>query len=120
MIAALCAAMLLNPCPTVEVRPLLALTSAGRVYIDRQFEAQLSPDERLFVRAHELGHIIARHHDRDGKTVNAKEFEADELATAAMVKLGKPCKTGAVLLRRMGKTHGLDLSVRAARIEAMC
>lgn len=120
MILELCAAMLLSPCPSVELRPLLAMTYGGEVHIDRAFWANLTPPERAFVVAHEFGHIVARHNKFDRKSVNEKEFEADHLPTAAIVKLGLPCITGAVLLRRMDKLYGVDLTVRAKRIEALC
>lgn len=113
--------MFLSPCPVVETRPLLALTFGGEVYIDSAFAAKLSPNERAFVTAHEFGHILARHSRHDGKTAAQKEFEADELATLAIAKIGLPCRTGAVLLRRMATEYRQPaLAVRAKRVEALC
>lgn len=118
---ALCVAMFLNPCPVVETRPLLALTYGGEVYIDSAFSARLSEAERAFVTAHEFGHILARHNKHDGKTAAQKEFEADELATLGIVKIGLPCRTGAVLLRRLHVEYRHPSFIdRARRVEALC
>lgn len=56
----------------VDERVPTAMTNGECLYFNPYFMATLSPDERTFVYAHELWHILLRHHDRQAGRDNRR------------------------------------------------
>lgn len=120
--------------PAIELRvirgPLLAETVHGHIVLANETLADLPEDERLFVLAHELGHVARGHwlqmallfqkwvpgevtpehtdavagllgRDASG-LAHQHEFEADAYALEVLQRLGLGAQTAVSLFRRLG------------------
>lgn len=88
--------MSLDIVPTRDKRISTACTDGSTVYFDIDFLSTLSPDERLFVLAHEVWHGILQHmvriEERDRYIFNlATDMEVNEMLKAEGLVLPKDC-----------------------------
>ena len=59
-------AMRLDLVPVEDDRLRTAATDGSRIFFDCRFHASLTPEQRLFVLAHEVWHVALAHHGRRG------------------------------------------------------
>jgi Zn-dependent protease with chaperone function len=125
------------PLPGVELRvidgPVIAETLLGRVVVAHRSLAELSEGERLFVLAHELGHVVHGDWDALGRVyrrwipddvrpeltdrvgpalgreasalVRRQEFDADTFALELLQRLGHGPETAVSAFMRLGITQ---------------
>ena len=88
--------MSLDIVPTRDSRITTACTDGSTIYFDIDFLSTLSPDERLFVLAHEVWHGILQHmirrEGRDAFIFNlATDMEVNEMLVAEGFMMPKDC-----------------------------